>query len=373
MLIGKNESGKTTILKALHRLNPANSDSHDFNVTLEYPRWRLATDRKSEDLNNVTPIRAKFALEPSDIQALRALARLPIPPDAVAVFARQYSNKQQAQLRATPESVIRSACEEIKLDVAEHEELLLGKTIREAGAWAASHATVLSSGDNSKRAEQFSKLADILKRSTFLTDEGNTDADGGGTEGKGDTDNEDDTETDADEGATDPDLSTELWELCPKIFYFSRYDELPGEVDLNVLATKVKGGSILSGEERTMVALLRHAGEEPSDFLEEDYNSRKAELQAASTDLSRRAFKYWTQNGDLEVIFDTDMPVVGVEKNPTRDIRHRVLRIELRDHRHGGVETIPRDAVSWVPVVLFVLRCFQRASGVQSAAGCPAR
>lgn len=36
-LIGKNESGKTTILKALHRLNPAN-DADEFDVTTDYPR-----------------------------------------------------------------------------------------------------------------------------------------------------------------------------------------------------------------------------------------------------------------------------------------------------------------------------------------------
>jgi predicted ATP-dependent endonuclease of OLD family len=39
-LIGKNEAGKTTILKALHRLNPANNADTEY-LTVEYPRWRL--------------------------------------------------------------------------------------------------------------------------------------------------------------------------------------------------------------------------------------------------------------------------------------------------------------------------------------------
>ena len=36
-LVGKNESGKTTILKALHRLKPANGSDVTFDLTTEYP------------------------------------------------------------------------------------------------------------------------------------------------------------------------------------------------------------------------------------------------------------------------------------------------------------------------------------------------
>jgi recombinational DNA repair ATPase RecF len=45
-LVGKNEAGKTTILKALHRLKPANGSDVKFDLTTEYPRWRLAGDRR---------------------------------------------------------------------------------------------------------------------------------------------------------------------------------------------------------------------------------------------------------------------------------------------------------------------------------------
>jgi len=36
-LVGKNESGKTTILQALHRLKPANLKDDEFNLVTEYP------------------------------------------------------------------------------------------------------------------------------------------------------------------------------------------------------------------------------------------------------------------------------------------------------------------------------------------------
>ncbi|MGR6998670.1 AAA family ATPase [Yinghuangia aomiensis] len=69
-LIGKNESGKTTILKALHRLNPANNRDDKFNTTTDYPRRRLARDRRSKSLEDVAPVTAVFDLEEADLEGL---------------------------------------------------------------------------------------------------------------------------------------------------------------------------------------------------------------------------------------------------------------------------------------------------------------
>jgi hypothetical protein len=123
----------------------------------------------------------------------------------------------------------------------------------------------------------------------------------------------------------------------PRFFYFSDYELLKGECDLNELAERVKAGALSDGDE-TILSLLRLAGESPDDFLEEEYDSRKAELQAASIELSQQVFKYWKQNDALTVVFDTDMPVVGIDPQTNQEIRHRILKIELRDDRHG-VET----------------------------------
>ena len=40
-LVGKNESGKTALLKALYRLNPINTADGNFNVIDDYPRENL--------------------------------------------------------------------------------------------------------------------------------------------------------------------------------------------------------------------------------------------------------------------------------------------------------------------------------------------
>jgi hypothetical protein len=53
---------------------------------------------------------------------------------------------------------------------------------------------------------------------------------------------------------------------------------------------------------------------------------------------TRQVFKYWKQNPDLTVVFDTDNRVIATEPNGAQ-VANRYLRIELRDGRHGDVET----------------------------------
>jgi hypothetical protein len=76
----------------------------------------------------------------------------------------------------------------------------------------------------------------------------------------------------------------------------------------------------------------------PSEFLDNNYESRTARLQAAGGDLSREVFKYWKSNKDLAVVFGDDNVKVG-ETPQGNVVNHRILKIELRDDRHGGVKT----------------------------------
>jgi len=126
--------------------------------------------------------------------------------------------------------------------------------------------------------------------------------------------------------------------LVPRFFYFSDYDLLPGQHDLNLLADKVANGTPLDDEDETVVALLSYAGAKPQDFLGSNYDQRKAELQASALDLTRKVFTYWTQNRDLEVDFDTELEEVGSQPNGA-PLMHRILKILMRDNRHGGIVT----------------------------------
>lgn len=310
-LVGKNESGKTTILTALHRLNPANGEDTKFDLTTEYPRWRLARDRRRDpQLSQLQPVRAEFALSDADIAEFEDIFGVAVPEDSVCLAARTYENSCQVWLEGGLSSIIKSAASQVSLKEEDVERLLDVGSIEDAQGRSKEIAKELKESGDTLRAKAMNSFATAVGKLAFLVDSSLIEQ----------------SQRDA------------VAALIPKFFYFSNYQMLPGECDLTQLAGKLDQKEALEDDERTVVALLAHAGEQPADFLDSDYNSRKAELQAASVDLSRRVFEYWRQNTDLEVVFDTDNVVVR-EDPRGNEVAHRILKIELRDARHGNVET----------------------------------
>ncbi|MEA2299344.1 MAG: hypothetical protein QOF77_2280 [Solirubrobacteraceae bacterium] len=312
VFVGKNESGKTTILKALHRLNPANPDDAAFDLKTDYPRWRLAPDRRrNRRILDLEPVSAEFALDEADCRHLAGHLPAAPPAGSIVTAARSYANAPRVELRADLAQVVAAAAALAEVDAPDLAVLLAADSLDEAIAAARTLAKELKAApDAGPRAKALTSFAARSGDYAFLL----------GANG-------------LDEAA-----AAAIWARLPRFFYFSNYENLPGQCDLTALAAKIAGGAAITPQERTVVALLAHAGEQPEDFLDEDYDSRKAELQAASVDLSRRAFEYWGQNRDLAVVFDTDN-VRFDGPSPHGDPMHRLLKIQLRDGRHGDVET----------------------------------
>ena len=90
-LVGKNESGKTSLLEALYRLNPLpTGHPESFEALRDYPRRHLGRDR--ERVCAVRPIAATFALDDDDVRAVEAA----LEPGALACprvrVSRDYEN-----------------------------------------------------------------------------------------------------------------------------------------------------------------------------------------------------------------------------------------------------------------------------------------
>ena len=75
-LVGKNEAGKTALLKALYRLKPIIETEGDFDVTDDYPR-RSVTDYENDvEAKRREPaqvIQATYAIEPGDVTAVETV------------------------------------------------------------------------------------------------------------------------------------------------------------------------------------------------------------------------------------------------------------------------------------------------------------
>ncbi len=333
-LVGKNESGKTTILQALHRLNPANNPD-TFTLSTEYPRPRLARDRRKRSLEEVTPVTAWFSLEPSETPQVAEILGFP-PPDGTLVEAsRSYDDTLRVEVTCPVGSVVRVAGEAVGVNAGDLDELSDLGTVPEVTARAREMAAAHRNVGETAQATALEKLPRQMDKYEVLFDVGTTEQQ---------------------EGA--------LIELLPKFFYFSDYQMLAGETNLNELAERVASGQLRDGDE-TMISLLSLAGQEPKSFLDEEYVTRKAELQAASSDLTRQVMKYWKQNDALSVVFDTDMPVVGANPAWPRDPAPvpqsgTARRPPRRDH-----ELL--HPLSRVPVVLLVPGRLQRLSGLRRA------
>ncbi|MFJ2399444.1 AAA family ATPase [Streptomyces sp. NPDC087843] len=307
-LIGKNESGKTTILKALHRLNPAN-EADRFDLTKDYPRRHLARDRRARDLEEVEPVTAVFSLEEADLDTLEDQLGVRPPAQTLVVASRSYGGELRVGVSCSLEHVLELVIQETGIDDSEDRELLLAEqSVAEIVATAKARAKQLKEEKKTARAKVLDKVPAELNKYNLLLDD-----------------------------ALNDEQTEELAGLLPKFFYFSTYELLPGECDLHSLAERIKERRRHKGD-GTILSLLRLAGEGPEDFLDEDYDSRKAELQAASMELSDQVFEYWKQNDALTVAFDTDLIPMPADANGQPQPHHRILKIELRDERHG-VET----------------------------------
>jgi len=310
-LVGKNESGKTTILKALHRLNPANGDARTFDLVTEYPRWRLARDRRSDpNIENTYPVKAEFAVEQADIDALAETLPAPLLLATKVIAARSYSNSYYVWVETPLAEVIAAAAVDASVADDEVAELAKQTGLDAAIARAKELAKTLKDSE-AARAKAVSGFPTAAEKYRYLLGAG---------------------------AAIEKEKLSAIAGRLPRFFYFSNYSVLPGETDLTDLARKLEARGDLDEQEQTVVSLLAHAGVAPKDFLDTNYDSRKAELQAAAVDLSREVFKYWRANTDLEVVFgDDNVPVVETPNNVA--VNHRMLKIELRDGRHGNVET----------------------------------
>ena len=74
-LVGKNEAGKSALLRALYRLNPVVAVDSKFDVTLDYPRMEVEDYRHAVEAGEreaAVPITGGFALDEDELANIHA-------------------------------------------------------------------------------------------------------------------------------------------------------------------------------------------------------------------------------------------------------------------------------------------------------------
>jgi predicted ATP-dependent endonuclease of OLD family len=96
-LVGKNEAGKTALLKALYRLNPIIGEDARFNVTDDYPRKEVSDYEHEVESGARRPakvIEARFELEEDDVKAVAGVFGAASVTSRELYLFKDYANKR---------------------------------------------------------------------------------------------------------------------------------------------------------------------------------------------------------------------------------------------------------------------------------------
>jgi predicted ATPase len=280
-LVGKNESGKTACLEALYRLNPLPSGHRTlFQELHDYPRRRRAADKKK--IPYTKPIEALFELEDADIAAVENSFGANILKTRKIKVSKNYDNSTDVDVEIDEEAFV--------------------KHLPTRGSLFKKLASGVSTINGLRqKLEGVDELpASAKKLLPRLTAD---DLYGG--------------------------VKELLKSRLPKFLYFDEYTKLPGRFSIPYL--QYTDESELGVGERTALALLRLAGVDTNEFVERNYEARKAALEAAAGQITDEVFEFWTQNKNLRVdfdvdpktTFDSDRPAPFLEVRIWND-RHRV-------------------------------------------------
>jgi len=290
-LVGKNESGKTAVLKALHRLNPDDPDEANFDVETEYPRHQLFDYKARHDSSPDLVSTTWWSLSEAEAQWITSRFGDDALTAREVVVERGYENVNRWTIPIDEAAAIAHLIDTSGLDVLAQQEL--GSAWDTLGLVAG--ATALD--PSPPRGEFLERLRDLVG-----------------------------------EGSVNDSVRTYLSAQLPTFVYYANYYTLPGQMSLDHFI-EVEGQQELKWPEKIFKALLSLVGSSAQEINEKaTYEAMKADLEAIGLRLSNEIFEYWSQNNDLSVDFNFDKARAG---DPPPYNSGYVFRTRIRNHRHG--------------------------------------
>lgn len=263
-LVGKNESGKTAALQALYRVNPVESGyPRRFNALRDYPRGDYNEDEADGNIASLSPVRATFSLDDSDKEAIaERFGPKTLKGDSLTVSRRFDDNAFYMTVEIDELAMVKHLVSTAGLDEKKY-------------AAGSSVAAIVARLQEESEAPAAVELGEKLDAMDFLQE-----------------------------------VFDFLLPRIPKFVYFDEWGTIGDDIPVNRL---LEDDADLSPSERTALSLLRVAKADAGRFTEENYTLRKASMEGAANSLTRKLFKYWSQNKDLRITLDVDMRKIAVD------------------------------------------------------------
>jgi predicted ATP-dependent endonuclease of OLD family len=306
VLVGKNESGKTAFLEALHKALPLGNAKFDF--VFDYPRKDYVKYRPQHDAKSYANVveltfRIEKELAAKINQEVFHGAQI-IQPNQTFTRTTNYGNGTTIGLNVDQKTAIETFKK--NFDGIEHAAEVFADAKRLEDVVERIEAKNLPAD---------SRLATFAKqwRERFGKATAGWDF-----------------------------LSWHVWNAyvsasLPRFLYFDDYRLLEGKLNLESLNQR-KNNKQLTDADETALGLFELAGTDLKELMsEEGYENSKAKLEAIGLTITEQVFEYWKQNKELAVEFDiktdsTDKPPFNSGKN---------LYVRVKNLRHGV--TVPFD------------------------------
>jgi predicted ATPase len=287
-LVGKNESGKTALLKALYKLKPDVESKAQFEPATDYPKRKWRPDQAIPA--NPPAVTTKWKLDAADVATLEKQFGVGIIADHTFTMTKGYSNnKVYCAVKTDDGAAVRHLIGELKL--SEEEKAVSGGFDLKSIQKAAEEAKEIGASQQ--------KLLDTFKQRYP-------------------------------NGVNVAVIST-VYERVPTFLYFDSYLTLPGTVSVDALAGR-KAQNKLTDQDQVFLALLALAGTSLDKVhgsgTYEEFNSK---LRAVSNQVTDQIFKYWSQNKHLDVEMKLDAARSG---DPPPFNTGWIFRTRIDNRRH---------------------------------------
>ena len=262
-LVGKNESGKTAILKALHRLRPSigsfpSIKSRPFSKNIDYPRKRLAQYQEDHGGKEAKVIETKWLLEEQEIIALETEFGQGFLTSNEINVSKYYGKFGNDWIIKINENVIVShLLEDAHFSASERAQLSGCKSVKDI-------------------TNKLKEIAEPTEKQTELA--------GKLAEFRG--------------GSIHNAIIDKVDSYWPRFFYFSQYDMMEGKISVEQMQSENDGESVF-------LDFLECGGTSLEELKSINQSENlKAKLEATSNSITETVLKYWSQNSKLEVEVD---------------------------------------------------------------------
>lgn len=268
-LVGKNEAGKSAILKALYRLKPINDSDGAFDVTDDYPRRNVTDYQDDVQAGRRTPatvVAATYQLDPADIKAVTDVFGPKCFKEKVPSFtlSKGYDIKRTfSGLQVDSQAVLKHLVDSAGLP-SQLQTDLHGKQ---------SASEMVAHLESAEQTEGVTKLRTIL---TEIKTNG------------------------LDHRVFNPLICGRV----PKFLYFDEYYQMKGQDNVEALLARVRDKK-LDDSDHPLLGLLQLARLDLAQLTDpKRTETLLAKLEAAENQLTDKVLKYWSQNRHLRMKFD---------------------------------------------------------------------